>query len=113
MELLPSFGVNSVLSRDEFVRRLRCENSAEQVRSLRQLLFLVAVRLNLADDGDVLVRALDALLLNGVTSRLLVILPIQFLLEVVQCHLGSQDLTLTSRAGTVVACHLVCLTLRV
>ena len=55
MELLPSFGVNSELSRDEFVRSLRCENSAEQVRSLRQLLFSEAVRLNLADDGDVLV----------------------------------------------------------
>ena len=55
MELLPSFGVNSELSRDEFVRSLRCENLAEQVRSLRQLLFSEAVRLNLADDGDVLV----------------------------------------------------------
>ena len=55
MEFLPSFGVNSELSRDEFVRRLRCENSAEQVRSLRQLLFSEAVRLNLVDDGDVLV----------------------------------------------------------
>ena len=55
MELLPSFGVNSELSRDKFVRRLRCENSAEQVQSLRQLLFLEAVRLNLVDDGDMLV----------------------------------------------------------
>ena len=55
MELLPSFGVNYELSRDEFVRSLRCENSEEQVRSLRQLLFSEAVRLNLANDGGVLV----------------------------------------------------------
>ena len=52
-----------------------------------------------------------ALLLEGVISRLLVIILIQFLLDVVQRHLGSQDLTLTSRAGTVVVCHPVCLTL--
>ena len=39
MDLLPSFGVNSELSREEFVRKLRCGNLAEQVRSLRQLLF--------------------------------------------------------------------------
>ena len=56
MELLSSFGVYSELSRDEFVRRFRCENSAEQVRSLRQLLLSEAVRLSLADDGDVLVK---------------------------------------------------------
>ena len=55
MELLPSFGVNSELSRDEFVRKLRCENSAEQVQKLRRVLFEDAVRRNLADDGDVLV----------------------------------------------------------
>ena len=56
MELLPSFGVNSELSRDEFVRKLRCENSAEQAQRLRQVLFEDAVRRNLADDGDVLVQ---------------------------------------------------------
>ena len=56
MELLPSFGVNSELSKDEFVRKLRCENSAEQVQRLRQVLFEDAVRRNLADDGDVLVQ---------------------------------------------------------
>ena len=37
------------------MRSLRCEKSAEQVRSLRQLLFSEAVRLNLADDGDIVV----------------------------------------------------------
>ena len=55
MELLPTFGVNSEPSREEFVRKLRCENSAEQVRCLRQLLFEDALRKNLADVGDVLV----------------------------------------------------------
>ena len=55
MELLQSFGVNSELSREEFMRRLRCENSVDQVRDLRQLLFVEAVSLNLANDGDVLV----------------------------------------------------------
>ena len=58
MELLlrlSSFGVNSELSRDEFMRKMRCVNSAEQMRSLRQLLFEDAVGRRLADDVDVLV----------------------------------------------------------
>ena len=55
MELLPSFGVNSELSRDEFLRRLRYYNSVDQVRGLTQSLVGEAVSLNLANDGDVLV----------------------------------------------------------
>ena len=56
MQLLPSFGVNSELSRDEFVKKPRCENLVEQVQRLRQVLFEDAARCNLADDGDVLVQ---------------------------------------------------------
>ena len=37
------------------MRNLRCENSAEQVRSLRRLLFEDALRKNLADVGHLLV----------------------------------------------------------
>ena len=56
MELLLSFRVNCELSRDEFVRTLRCENLVEQVQRLRQVLFEDAVRRILADDGDVIVQ---------------------------------------------------------
>ena len=48
--------MNSELSRDEFVRTLRCENSVEQVQRLSQVLFEDTVWCNLADDGDVLVQ---------------------------------------------------------
>ena len=56
MELLPHFGVNSELSREEFGRRLGRECNADQVRELRLSLFEDAVRKQLADGGDELVK---------------------------------------------------------
>ena len=48
--------LNCELSRDEFVRKLRCENSVERVQRLRQVLFEDTVWHNLADNRDVLVQ---------------------------------------------------------
>lgn len=56
MELLPHFGVNGELSKEEFVRRLGRECTADQVRELRLSLFEDAVRKDLADIGDELVQ---------------------------------------------------------
>ena len=56
MELLPHFGVSGELSKEEFVRRLGRECTADQVRELRQSLFEDAVRKDLADIGDDLVQ---------------------------------------------------------
>ena len=55
MELLPHFGVNSELSKEEFIRRLGRECTADHVRELRLSLFTEAVRKDLADSGDGLV----------------------------------------------------------
>ena len=55
MELLSVFEVSCELSKDEFLRHLRCENSSDQIRSLREPLLMDAVRENLTDGGDVLV----------------------------------------------------------
>ena len=55
MELLPHFGVNGELSKEEFVRRLGRECTADQVRELRLSLFEDDVRKDLADIGDELV----------------------------------------------------------
>ena len=56
MELLPHFDVSSELSKDEFTRLLRCENSETNVRDLKQALLVDAVKKNLADPGDALVK---------------------------------------------------------
>ena len=49
MELLPQFGVSCELSRDAFVRCLRCDNSEHQICQLRLALFKDAVLKSLAD----------------------------------------------------------------
>ena len=56
MKLLPHFGVNGELSKQEFVRRLGRECTADQVRELRLSLFEDAVRKDLGDIGDDLVQ---------------------------------------------------------
>ena len=55
MELLPLFGVNCELVKDEFVRHLKCDCFVDKMRSSRQSLFMDALKLNLADSGEVLV----------------------------------------------------------
>ncbi len=57
MDLLPFFGVSCELSKNEFVRRLECDSLVDNVRDLRNSLFLDAVKRNLAGPGhgDVLV----------------------------------------------------------
>ena len=56
MELLPHFGVNRELSKEELVRWLGRECTADQVQELRLPSFEDAVRKDLADIGDELVQ---------------------------------------------------------
>ena len=56
MELLPHFGVSCEHLKDAFVRRLRCDNSEQQICQLRLALFGDAVQKSLADSGDALVK---------------------------------------------------------
>ena len=56
MELLSHFGVSCELLKDAFVRRLRCDNSEQQICQLRLALIEDAVQKSLADSGDALVK---------------------------------------------------------
>ena len=64
MELLLSFGVSTELQKDEFVGKLKCGCSADQVRTLRDYLFEDTLKLNLTSDGDCLVIHLALLLVS-------------------------------------------------